>query len=51
MEFYGWGFTEFNKVDRDIRKAFKKALKTIGIYIDRPSNYVNQSLADLIINE
>ncbi len=50
-EFYGWGYTEFSRLDKYIRQVLKETLITKGIYIDRPGGHINQRLANLVIDE
>ncbi len=50
-EFYGWGYTEFNRLDKYIRRVLKETFMTKRIYMGRPGGHVNQRLANLIINE
>ena len=50
-EFYGWGYTEFRRLDKYIRQILKETLMTKGIYMGRPGGHVNQCLANLVINE
>ena len=50
-EFYGWGYTEFSRLDKYIRQILKEILMTKGIYIGRPGGHVNQRLANLVIDE
>ncbi len=50
-EFHGWGYTEFSKLDRHIRRALKKTLMAKGIYLDKPSGSIKQRLANLIIDD
>jgi hypothetical protein len=46
-EFYGWGYTEFSKLDRHIRGLLKDTFMAKGIYMGKPSGHVNQHLANL----
>ena len=50
-EFYGWGYTEFSKMDRHIRDALKETFMAKGIYMGTPNGHVNQRLANLVIDE
>ena len=50
-EFYGWGYTEFSRLDKYIRRVLKKTFMTKGIYMGRPGGHVNQRLASLVIDE
>ncbi len=50
-EFYGWGYIEFSKLDRHIRRALRKTLMAKGIYMGKSSGPVNQRLANLVIDE
>ncbi len=50
-EFYGWGYTEFSRLNKYIRRVLKETLMTKGIYMGRPGGHVNQRLANLVINE
>lgn len=50
-EFYRWRYMEFSKLDQHIRKAFKKTFMTKEIYIGTSNSYINQRLANIIINE
>ena len=50
-EFQGWGYMEFSKLDRHIRGALKETFMAKGIYMGRPSDHVNQRLANLVIDE
>ncbi len=50
-EFYEWGYIEFSRLDKYIRRVLKETFMTKGIYMDRPDGYVNQRLANLVIDE
>ena len=50
-EFHGWGYTEFSRLDRNIRRVLKETFMAKGIYMGRPSGHVNQRLANLVIDE
>ena len=50
-EFHGWGYTEFSRLDQNIRRILKETLMAKGIYMGRPSGHVNQRLANLVIDE
>ena len=50
-EFYGWGYTEFSRLDKYIRRVLKETFMTKRIYIGRPGGHINQCLANLIIDE
>ena len=39
-EFYGWGYTEFNRLDKYIGQILKEILMTKDIYISRPGGHV-----------
>ena len=40
-KFYGWKYTEFSKLDQNIRQVFKKTFMAKKIYMDRLSGYIN----------
>lgn len=40
-EFYGWGYTGFDKLNQYIRQTFKESLKAKEIYIGQLSGYIN----------
>lgn len=48
--FYGWRYIECNKLDKYIRQVFKKTFMTRRFYIGRLGGYINQQLANFIIN-
>ena len=50
-EFHRWRYTEFSKLDKYIRQVLKKTFMIKKIYMGRPSDYINQRLANLVINE
>ena len=50
-KFYGWGYTEFSKLDKYKRRVFNETLMTKGVYMGRPGGHANQRLASLVINE
>ena len=50
-EFYGWGYTEFSRLDKYIRRVLKETFMTKGIYMGRPGGHVNQRLANLVTDE
>ena len=50
-EFYGWGYTEFSRLDRNIRQVLKETFLARKIYMGSPSDHVNQRLVNLIIDE
>ena len=50
-EFYGWGYIEFSRLDRNIRRVLKETFMVKRIYMGKPSGHINQRLANLVINE
>lgn len=50
-KFQRWRYIEFSKLDQPIEKAFKEIFIAKDIYIGTLSNYINQYLVKLIINE
>ena len=40
-EFYGWGYTEFSKLDQHIRGLLKDTFMAKEIYMGKPSGHVN----------
>lgn len=50
-EFHRWRYTKFSKLDWHIRGAFKKTSITKRIYIAIPNGYINQRLANFVINK
>ena len=50
-EFHGWGYTEFSKLNQHMRSALKKTFMVKGIYIGTYNDYINQRLANFVINE
>ena len=50
-EFHGWGYTEFSRLDKYLRRVFKEIFMIKEIYIGRPGGHVNQRLANLVIDE
>lgn len=50
-EFHRWGNTKFSKLNQDIRSIFKETFMAKKNYMDTSSGYINQRLANLIINK
>ena len=50
-EFHGWGYTQFSRLDQNIRQVLKETFMTKGIYMGRSSSHINQRLANLVIDE
>ena len=50
-EFHGFGYIEFSRLDKYIRRVLKESFMTKGIYMGKPGGYVNQRLANLVIDE
>lgn len=50
-KFYKCGYTEFSKLNQDIRQTFKKTLMAKEIYMGSSDSYVNQHLANFIIDK
>lgn len=50
-KFYRQKYADLSKLDQYIKKTFKKVFITKKIYIDISDDYINQYLANLIINK
>lgn len=50
-KFYKWEYMEFSKLDRHIKGTFKETFMIKKIYMGIPNGYINQRLANLVINE
>ena len=50
-EFHGWEYTDFSRLDQNIRRVLKEIFMAKKIYMSRPSGDVNQRLANFVIDE
>ena len=50
-EFHGGGYTEFSRLDQNIKQVLKETFIAKGIYMGRPIGHINQRLANLVIDE
>lgn len=50
-EFHEYRYTEFSRLDQNIRRVLKKTFMAQRIYVSKPNSHVNQHLVNLVINK